>query len=226
MENISMSMKNICFFLLSLFLMGCAGSPSRTAFEAEKNRMDMMDVHTNMSMQELRDQMGMPKKVERRFMDGIEYEIWYYITRGVNLDQTRYIDENFTPFVFYGNCLRGWGWKFYNHLFDINNARFKKEEYQRDKYVPKNEDWPTNEHKIITPYESNKSQSDGVEKVIKEFIESGKEKPAESQIQPPDNKAIQEPTKAFEKPSVVPTEQIQEEAQKQVPEIQPSQSSP
>ena len=110
-------MLNKWYLLIFSILFGCAGSPTRTAFEAERHKMDMMDIKTNMSMEEVQDRMGVPKKIERRAINGIEYEIWYYLTQEVNLDQTRLIDENFTPFVFYGTCLRGWGWKFYNLLF-------------------------------------------------------------------------------------------------------------
>lgn len=178
-------MKNKWHLFIFVILFGCAGSPTRTAFEAEKHRMDMMDIKTNMSMDEVRDRMGVPKKIERRAMNGIEYEIWYYMTKGVNFDQTRLIDENFTPFVFYGTCLRGWGWKFYNHLFDINNARYRAEEDQKGGCYEPNEIKPDYGHRIITPYEGEERKS--VEESLQELIKSGKEpaqKPSSTTTQP------------------------------------------
>ena len=174
-------MKNWLYLFLFTILFGCAGSLTRTAFEAERHRMDMMDIKTNMSMDEVRDRMGVPKKIERRAMNGIEYEIWYYMTMGVYLDQTRLIDENFTPFVFYGTCLRGWGWKFYNHLFDINNARYRREEDRKKTCTDSDIKRSSYEHRVITPYKDEKKlpEQEALEKFIKSAAEE-KAAPAKS----------------------------------------------
>jgi len=168
-------MKNYCLLVLFALLIGCAGSPTRTAMDAERNRMDMIDIRKGMSMAEVQDLMGVPKKVERRSMDGIEYEIWYYMTTGVNLDQTRLIDENFTPFIFYGTCLRGWGWQFYNILFDINNARFKNEQNSGAGCYKKIETAP-NEQIIVEPSQAKEAEEKSIEETLRKLIESGKEK--------------------------------------------------
>ena len=146
-------MKNKWIFLFVIILLGCSGSPTRTAYQAEKNRMDMMDLKKNMPMERVRYLMGYPKKVEKRCADGKQYEVWYFVTKGVYLDQSRYIDDNFTPFIFYKSYLIGWGWHFYNHLFDINNARYKAKRNAEGKYIEQDSHWPDYNHKMLHPKE-------------------------------------------------------------------------
>jgi len=115
-----------------------------------------------MSTKEVEIILNKPFKVERVRMDKREYKIWFYLTKGTYLGQTEFIDENFTPFIFYKNRLKGWGYNFYNYFFNIDNIREREE---RGKYTEDKDEWPPNEHKIITPQESP------VQKSIEEMIE-------------------------------------------------------
>ncbi len=114
-------------YFLFIFLAGCAGSPLQTSVEAEKNRMQIGDVRLGMNQAFVRNIMGPAYKKEIRIINAREYEVWYYLTKGTLLDQTRYLDENFTPFIFSENALVGWGWKYFNRLFE-ESVRFSPQD--------------------------------------------------------------------------------------------------
>jgi len=118
----------IVYLLFAVVLAGCAGSPLQTGVEAEQNRMQIGDVKMGMSQSMVRRIMGPAYKREIRMIDGREYEVWYYLTKGTLLYQTRYLDRNFTPFIFSDNVLVGWGWKYFNHLFEIEEENCVPEE--------------------------------------------------------------------------------------------------
>ena len=171
-------MKNRLAFILLMILAGCAGSPSKIAYEAEQNRIDMIDLRVNMSKHEVQYRMDIPTKIEKKNLNGIDYEVWYYVTRGVILSQSSYVDDNFTPFVFTNNSLKGWGWRFYNHIFDTNNDRFKKEKESKRKYYDNEEIWPNYDHKIITPYKKKKDNHNPLEESLNELIKPEKNTPS------------------------------------------------
>lgn len=114
-------------YFLFIFLAGCAGSPLQTSVEAEKNRMQIGDVRLGMNQAFVRNIMGPAYKKEIRTINAREYEVWYYLTKGTLLDQSRYLDENFTPFIFSENALVGWGWKYFNRLFE-ESVRFSPQD--------------------------------------------------------------------------------------------------
>jgi hypothetical protein len=118
----------IVYLLFAVVLAGCAGSPLQTGVEAEQNRMQIGDVKMGMSQSMVRRIMGPAYKREIRMIDGHEYEVWYYLTKGTLLYQTRYLDRNFTPFIFSDNVLVGWGWKYFNHLFEMDEENCAPEE--------------------------------------------------------------------------------------------------
>ena len=207
-------MKNrLLLILLIIVLGGCAGSPLQTSVEAERHLSNMTDVEIGMSQSDVRSIMGNPYKVEKRTMEGIVYEVWYYITRGALLSQTRLIDSNFTPLVFLSGYLRGWGWNYYNYLFDINNARFRREEEMRQRYTDDRNEWPPNEHKIISPYMDDDDEQK-VEEAIKELQKdqvqepSKKEPPGFTEIEVGEQPKAPPTTTPKKPPTVVPEKQV------------------
>ena len=128
-------------FVSLLFLCGCAGSALMTSYNAEENRANMINLKKGMTQTDVMSIMGRPYKTIKKATDANQYEIWYYVTKGVYIDQTKYIDENFTPFIFFEGYLKGWGDTYYNWVFNINGARQKKAEAleREEKYK---ELWP------------------------------------------------------------------------------------
>jgi hypothetical protein len=166
------------YFLLLLLISGCAQYPLATRDESEKNLMNMTQVTEGMKMREVKKIMGMPYKVEKRKMEGKKYTTWFYLTKRTKSYQTKILEENLTPFVFYRGILKGIGYFFYNELFDINNARMKRDAELRQEYTDDREEWPPNEHKIISPeekYPSDEDREDAIEKFLKESIQPKEE---------------------------------------------------
>jgi hypothetical protein len=209
------------YFLFSLLLIGCAQYPIESRYESEKNVLNMSKVSEGMKMREVKKIMGMPNKVEKRRVGCKKYTIWFYLTERTKSFQTELLDNNLTPFVFQKGILKGIGHFFYNELFDINNARRQKRAEERQKYTDDREEWPPNEHKIISPeekYPSDEDREDAIEKFLRESIqpkeevqkpmpEGGmeemppqveEEQPVEDDIKAPSEKPSQEKQKPLE----------------------------
>jgi hypothetical protein len=166
------------YFLLLLLISGCAQYPLATRDESEKNLMNMTQVTEGMKMREVKKIMGMPYKVEKRKIEGKKYTTWFYLTERTKSYQTKILEENLKPFVFYKGILKGIGYFFYNELFDINNAKMKRDAELRQQYTDDREEWPPNEHKIISPeekYPSDEDREDAIEKFLKESIQPKEE---------------------------------------------------
>ena len=139
-------MKKIgCISLLLVLLGACAGSPLKTGVTAEENKFEMASVREGMKEEKVIGLMGYPYKQEKREALGKSYDVLYYITTPVYLAQSQLIDENFTPFVFRNGHLLGWGWDYYEHIFERKKVRHET------KYSDDKDEWPSNKHVIIPP---------------------------------------------------------------------------
>lgn len=158
-------MKKFNIFIF-IFFMSCSYSPLSTGKQAEINLIEMGDIKKGMSINKVKSILHSPFKAEKIRMDNKKYLVWFYITKEIQLGQRELIDENFTPFVFYKNKLQGWGYKFYNHVFNIDKIMEKRKKEERSKYTEDRDEWPSNEHKIITPKEESP-----IQKSVEEMIE-------------------------------------------------------
>lgn len=144
------------YFFLLIFT-ACANNPMTTGVRAERNIVNISNIQKGMTMDEACKILKRPYKKETRIQENKRYEIWYYITKKAYLSQTSLLDKNFTPIVFSDGVIIGWGWNFYDYLFDVGNTRKKIREEKRQQYTEDREEWPPNEHKIILPKDSKDS---------------------------------------------------------------------
>jgi uncharacterized protein DUF3192 len=93
------------------FLAGCAGSPIQTGMRAEENKEAMVNVRPDMSIDEVTKIMGPPDKTEAyRGKNNEAILVYLYITEPRDIYNRTWNESNYTPFVFVGNRLSGWGW--------------------------------------------------------------------------------------------------------------------
>jgi len=111
----------ICFAISVLItsMLGCAGSPIRTGWEAEKNRSNMLRLKIGMSKEQVLTLMGDPYKTESYQVEGKSMEFWLYLTEGRDIYDRRLRDSNFTPLAFENDTLSGWGRNFYDNALRI-----------------------------------------------------------------------------------------------------------
>ena len=112
----------LIYFAISIFIiamLGCAGSPIRTGWEAEKNRSNMLKLKIGMSREQVLTLMGDPYKTESYHVEGKSLEFWLYLTEGKNIYDRTLRDSNFTPLAFEDNTLTGWGRNYYDNALRI-----------------------------------------------------------------------------------------------------------
>jgi hypothetical protein len=114
----------ICFAIpiLIISMFGCAGSPIRTGWEAEKNRSNMLKLKIGMSKEQVLTLMGDPYKTESYRIEGTSLEFWLYLTEGRDIYVRTLGNSNFTPLAFEDNTLTGWGRNYYD-----NDLRIKQD---------------------------------------------------------------------------------------------------
>jgi hypothetical protein len=106
-------------FIFIISMLGCAGSPIRTGWEAEKNRSNMLKLKIGMSREQVLTLMGDPYKTESYHVEGKSLEFWLYFTEGKNIYDRTLRDSNFTPLAFEDNTLTGWGRNYYDNALRI-----------------------------------------------------------------------------------------------------------
>lgn len=97
----------ICAFLM----LGCAGSPVRTGWQASHHTEAMVRVKPDMTATEVVKIMGNPDKTELyRGKNDEVILVYLYITEGRDIFTREWNESNYTPFVFVNDRLYGWGW--------------------------------------------------------------------------------------------------------------------
>ncbi|NGX57013.1 MAG: hypothetical protein K1060chlam5_01269 [Candidatus Anoxychlamydiales bacterium] len=158
----------IIYSITSLFLLtSCVKSTTQYGAIAEKNRIKMLNITKEMSSCDVSLTMGRPYKTETKEIDNKKYEVWFYVTENPILGQTMLIKRNFTPLIFEDCKLIGWGKTFYKHVFDIDNAKNKAKEEERQKYTNDKEEWPRNKHLEVKPL-NEKKEDEVTDKVLDE----------------------------------------------------------
>lgn len=131
----------------------------KSGAEAEYNRYYIAKLRIGMTQDEVWSMMGDPYKSEARVVRGQAYEIWYYVTKGKILGQSRMISRNFTPVVFQEKILKGWGRRYYNYVMDIDRAKSRHESRKRQQYTDDQHEWPRSEHGYVpSPYEKEQER--------------------------------------------------------------------
>lgn len=105
--------------IIVISMLGCAGSPIRTGWEAEKNRSNLLKLKIGMSRDQVLALMGNPYKTESYQVEGKALEFWLYLTEGKNIYDRTLGDSNFTPIAFEDNILTGWGRNYYDNALHI-----------------------------------------------------------------------------------------------------------
>lgn len=157
-----------------VFICGCSGSPIRTGRIAEINISNISEIRKGMSYNQVSKILKKPYKTRVISKDNEEYLVCYFITRRSYMYQSNLIDKNFTPVIFSKNILIGWGWPFYNYIFDVNNTQKKLMEEKRQQYTNDKDEWPSNQHKIVVPEvvpEKNKDNEKTPEEIIIEKMQ-------------------------------------------------------
>jgi outer membrane protein assembly factor BamE (lipoprotein component of BamABCDE complex) len=172
-----MSRLLFCFFLF--FLTGCAKtSLMQSGSEAEYNQYYIGKLRMGMTEDEVWDMMGRPYKTESRPVKGNMYDVWYYVTKGKILGQTKILSRNLTPLVFKDKILKGWGRRYYKYLLDIDDARERAESREHQKYTNDKDEWPPEEHGYVpSPYEKDKAEKKQQEESAQDPTPKPKETP-------------------------------------------------
>ena len=178
-------MKRLYVFIILLFLISCSRTILKTGSISEENNRNMSSLEVGMNSKQVLNIMGRPDKIEEKKYENETFVVWYYITEPMTLGQSELITRNLTPLVFEMDRLIGWGRKFYNYTFDINDEKWKRQEEKNQQFSDDKTKWPRNEHAIILPM--NESKKEGALEETKEKdlmkILNEIEKPKEDQNQ-------------------------------------------
>lgn len=207
--------RKVIYLAMFVLLCGCAGSPLQTGVQAERNRMQMGDVKIGMNFNQVRRIMGSPHKREKRTINGKEYEVWYYITKEVLLFQSRYLNSNFTPFIFLDDNLQGWGWKLFNSIFEEEPTRYMKD-YPSGSYEKDQKPFEKSLENIIEDQELKNPEPENLNP--EQILAPEVKKPATSE---PQVKEQVIPKPSAEEPKIeIPKESTTPEAVQPQPQIQ------
>ena len=139
-------MRRIGFFLLAsgLFWTGCIGNDSLgSSTSAQKNIENLARISLGMTEAQVFQIMRQPHRSETFEIEGDRYEVWFYVTRLLIMEQKEATPVNLTPLVFKNGVLEGKG---YNHYHKV----LKQEAIaETDKGAPPKEDYDL--EKALTP---------------------------------------------------------------------------
>lgn len=136
-------MRQLAFFLLAsgLFWTGCIGNDSLgSAAAAQRNIENLARISIGMSDREVFQIMRHPYKSEMFELNGDRYEVWFYITRLMIMDQSEPAHSNLTPLTFKNSTLEGKGYSYYHKVIKQEEAEIEtkdqnppKEDYELEK---------------------------------------------------------------------------------------------
>ena len=140
-------MRIIFLSLASFFLFtGCMERMMQEELAAEHNMINWQKLEIGMNETQVLNTMSFPDRKEFHVVDGREYSVWFYLTNPTKpVFVKKFSKKNFSPVVFRCGVLVGWGYDFYNYVFDVKEEKRKMEEEKRMKYTDHPEEWPANE---------------------------------------------------------------------------------
>jgi Protein of unknown function (DUF3192) len=134
------------FIFFMIFFSSCSRSPIATGVRAEENRYNLSWVEVGMSQNQVLCRAGGPQRIEKKEINGVCYEIWYYLTKRYGLGQTRLLPQNTTPLIFKNKKLIGWGREYYRYLLNIDHEKEKRQDEEMFEYSDDDDEWPPNQH--------------------------------------------------------------------------------
>jgi hypothetical protein len=150
------------FFGAILLLAGCAQVSLPDQFRAEENRLNWAQLTLGMSKQQVKDIMGPPAWVEKTLRGHDHYEAWFYLMNGeILMTEDKYPRKNYTPIIMRDGLLTGWGYPYYNVVFDVLQTRNKfRSEMGNQKDTTEPTDWPEGHQNLLTPSQKQELPSD------------------------------------------------------------------
>lgn len=144
-------------FLSILLLFGCAEVSLPDQYDAEYNRLHWAELTQGMSKYQVREIMGEPAWTERIQKDHDIYEAWFYLQEGIKImTEKKYPKRNFIPIVMRDGILTGWGFPYYNAIFDVLKTKDKyRDEMGNQEDTTEPSDWPSGHNQLLTPPKKN-----------------------------------------------------------------------
>ncbi len=99
--------------LAVIFFVGCEWPSVKTQAKAKKNIESILSLKNGMTEDEVFAAMGKPRKKKSYSLDDRTIEFWFYLTRGLSLDDRKFRDADYTPLAFEKGELIGWGRRLY-----------------------------------------------------------------------------------------------------------------
>lgn len=104
-------------WLSLLLLTGCmANNGLGSAAMSEDNIWNLSRLCIGMNESQVLHVMNHPYMKRSFENQGDVYQVWFYVTRPVGLDQSRLVRQNLTPLTFENGVLLGWGFDFYHQV--------------------------------------------------------------------------------------------------------------
>lgn len=121
------------FILLAcIFFVGCSGSYVATGLTADGNVMRLPYVDLGMEKKQVRSIMGKPYYTQCLRCGEERYEIWFYLTSGIQTGQIYPHAKNFTPLIFKEGQLESIGYLYLKHLEEDPRLERKRSYYARN----------------------------------------------------------------------------------------------
>jgi len=112
-----------------------------TASQSERNIDNLARLSAGMNRDDVMHIMHRPYSTQTFTMEGIDYEVWFYVTRATVLGQSRMVPHNLTPLTFKEGELIGIGFDYYNYL-----VKYKEDQEHPKKKAPEKKE---PEHKSL-----------------------------------------------------------------------------
>jgi len=112
--------KIVATLFVIIFFAGC-GSSTAIQEQAERNVRSLLSLDIGMTQDEVLLAMGEPKKKKTHLLGDRTIEAWFYLTEGLIINDTMMRESDYTPAVFEGGKLTGWGRNFYNRTLQYKH---------------------------------------------------------------------------------------------------------
>lgn len=136
-------MRRIAFFLLAsgLFWTGCIGNDSLgSSMSAQRNIDNLARISLGMTDHQVFQIMRQPYRSESFEIERERFEVWFYITRMLIMEQKEPTHVNMTPLVFRNGVLEGKGYNYYHKVLkqeeavaEADSGQSPKEDYELEK---------------------------------------------------------------------------------------------
>jgi len=176
----------LCF--ASFFLLfGCAERIMQEEIVAERNMVNWKNLKLGMNENQVLYYMSFPDRKEFHVVNEQEYVVWFYLTDTTKpVFVKKFSKKNFSPVVFRNGVVIGYGYDFYNYVFDVNDEKRKMEEEKRMQYTDNPEEWPSKDHKIILPpSQEEKPVENDIQKGLREPEQTNKNNTKDVQKEKP-----------------------------------------